>query len=134
MRELIKELKREKTIFIASHLLFEINETCDKVALIDRGKLLAFDSLDKLENVFASERIQVEVLMPLETGKLESIERIQGVKKVTASGNLMFIDFKGGKEMQAKILEELVEMGVKIASFRPALGSLEEVYMRIVKE
>jgi len=134
MRELIKELKREKTIFIASHLLFEINETCDKVALIDRGKLLAFDSLDKLENVFASERIQAEVLMPLETGKLESIERIQGVKKVTASGNLMFIDFKGGKEMQAKILEELVEMGVKIASFRPALGSLEEVYMRIVKE
>jgi ABC-2 type transport system ATP-binding protein len=134
VRSLIKELKREKTVFMASHLLFEVSETCDKVALIDRGKLLAFDSIDKLESVFASERIQVEVLKPLDLGQVESIESIQGVKKVTASGTLVFVDFKGDKETQATILEGIVERGIKVTSFRPALGSLEEVYMRVVKE
>nr|MDO8133122.1 ABC transporter ATP-binding protein [Candidatus Njordarchaeum guaymaensis] len=134
VRSLIKELKREKTVFMASHLLFEVSETCEKVALIDRGKLLAFDDVQKLENVFASERIQVEVVKPLDSGQLESIESIQGVKKVTASGTLVFIDFKGDKETQASILEGLMERGIKVASFRPALGSLEEVYMRVVKE
>jgi ABC-2 type transport system ATP-binding protein len=134
VRSLIKELKREKTVFMASHLLFEVSETCDKVALIDRGKLLAFDSIDKLESVFASERIQVEVLKPLDLGQVESIESIQGVRKVTASGTLVFVDFKGDKETQATILEGIVERGIKVTSFRPALGSLEEVYMRVVKE
>ena len=134
VRSLINELKREKTIFMASHLLFEVSETCEKVALIDRGKLLAFDYLQKLESIFASERIQVEVLKPLDAGQLESVQSIQGVKKVTASGTLVFIDFKGDKETQAGILEGLIERGVKVTSFRPALGSLEEVYMRVVKE
>jgi ABC-2 type transport system ATP-binding protein len=133
VRNLIKELKSKKTIFMSSHLLFEVGETCEKVALIDRGKLLAFDYVQKLESVFTSERAQVEVLKPLDAGQLESIESVSGVKKVTASGTLVFIDFKGGREAQATILESLVNAGVKVTSFRPALGSLEEVYMHIVK-
>lgn len=133
VRNLVNELKREKTIFMASHLLFEVSETCEKVALIDRGKLLAFDYVQKLERVFASQKIQVEVLKPLEPSEVEAIESTEGVKKVAASGYIVFIDFKGDKETQAKILQALIEMNIKVASFRPALGSLEEVYMRVVK-
>ena len=133
VRSLINELKKEKTIFMASHLLFEVSETCEKVALIDRGKLLAFDYVQKLEKVFASQRIQVEVLKPLEQSEIVAMEKTEGVKKVAASGNIVFIDFKGDKETQASILQALVEMNVKVASFRPALGSLEEVYMRLIK-
>jgi ABC-2 type transport system ATP-binding protein len=133
VRSLINELKHEKTIFVASHLLFEVSETCEKVALIDRGKLLAYDYVQKLESVFASQRLQVEVLKPLEPSELEAIRSIQGVTKVIASGNTAYIDFKGDKETQSSILADLVEMSIKVASFRPALGSLEEVYMRIVK-
>jgi ABC-2 type transport system ATP-binding protein len=133
VRNLVNELKKEKTIFMASHLLFEVSETCDKVALIDRGKLLAFDYVQKLEKVFASQRIQVEILKPLEPSEISAMEQADGVKKVSASGNIVFIDFKGDKETQANILQALVEMNVKVASFRPALGSLEEVYMRLVK-
>jgi ABC-2 type transport system ATP-binding protein len=133
VRNLVNELKREKTIFMASHLLFEVSETCEKVALIDRGKLLAFDYVQKLEKVFASQKIQVEVLKPLEPSEVEAIESTEGVNKVAASGYIVFIDFKGDKETQAKILQALIEMNIKVASFRPALGSLEEVYMRVVK-
>jgi ABC-2 type transport system ATP-binding protein len=134
VRALINEVKREKTVFMASHLLFEVSETCEKVALIDKGKLLAFDYVQKLESVFSSEKVQVEVLKPLDAGQLKSLEGSQGVKNVTASGTLVQIDFKGDKETQARILEELIESGVKVTSYRPALGSLEEVYMRLVKE
>jgi ABC-2 type transport system ATP-binding protein len=133
VRNLVNELKKEKTIFMASHLLFEVSETCEKVALIDRGKLLAFDYVQKLETVFASQRIQAEVLKPLESSEISALEKTEGVKKVASSGTIVFIDFKGDKETQAKILQALVEMNVKVASFRPALGSLEEVYMRVVK-
>jgi ABC-2 type transport system ATP-binding protein len=133
VRNLINELKHEKTIFMASHLLLEVSETCEKVALIDRGKLLAFDYVEKLEHVFSSQRIQLEVLKPLEPSEVEAIRGLRGVTKVVASGNTAYIDFKGDKETQAEILSDLIEMSIKVASFRPALGSLEEVYMRIVK-
>jgi ABC-2 type transport system ATP-binding protein len=133
VRTLINELKHEKTIFMASHLLFEVSETCEKVALIDRGKLLAYDYVQKLESVFSSQRIQLEVLKPLEPSELEAIRGIPGVAKIVSSGNTAYIDFKGDKQTQAKILAELVEIPIEVVSFRPALGSLEEVYMRIVK-
>lgn len=133
VRSLINELKHEKTIFMASHLLFEVSETCEKVALIDRGKLLAYDYVQKLESVFASQKLQVEVLKPLEPSEIEAIRSIKGVTKVVASGNTAYIDFKGDKETQSSILADLIEMSIKVASFRPALASLEEVYMRIIK-
>jgi ABC-2 type transport system ATP-binding protein len=133
VRSLVNELKHEKTIFMASHLLFEVSETCEKVALIDRGKLLAFDYVEKLESIFASQRIQLEVLKPLEPSELEAIRGIRGVSKVASSGNQAYIDFKGDREVQASILADIIEMSIKVVSFRPALGSLEEVYMRIVK-
>jgi len=133
VRSLVNELKHQKTIFMASHLLFEVSETCEKVALIDRGKLLAYDYVEKLESIFASQRIQLEVLKPLEPSELEAIKGIRGVTKVVSSGNQAYIDFKGDREIQAGILADLVEMSIKVVSYRPALGSLEEVYMRVVK-
>lgn len=51
-RELLKEVRKEKTVFFASHLLTEVVQVCDKVALIDRGRLLVYDRIAHLERKY----------------------------------------------------------------------------------
>ena len=52
VREIFKEARKEKTIFFASHLITEVVQVCDKVALIDRGRLLVYDSIPHLKRKY----------------------------------------------------------------------------------
>jgi len=52
IREILKEARKEKTVFFASHMLAEVVQVCDKVALIDRGRLLVYDSIARLRKKY----------------------------------------------------------------------------------
>lgn len=52
MREILKEARKEKTVFFASHMLAEVVKVCDKIALIDRGRLLVYDSIARLRRKY----------------------------------------------------------------------------------
>jgi len=61
-REIIEEVGREKTVFFASHQLVEVSQICNQVAIIDHGKLLAYDSITQLEGKYQSlERAYLEL-------------------------------------------------------------------------
>jgi len=61
-REIIEEMGKEKTVFFASHQLVEVAQICEKVAIIDRGKLLAYDSVVEMEKKYQSlERAYLEL-------------------------------------------------------------------------
>ncbi|MFQ6129327.1 MAG: ABC transporter ATP-binding protein [Candidatus Hadarchaeaceae archaeon] len=52
VREILKEARKEKTVFLASHLITEVIQVCDKVALIDHGHLLVYDSIPRLKRKY----------------------------------------------------------------------------------
>lgn len=52
VREILKKAKKEKTVFLASHLIIEVVQVCDKVALIDHGHLLVYDSIPRLKRKY----------------------------------------------------------------------------------
>ena len=136
MREIIKAMIKEgKTAFLASHMLHEIQETCDKVALLDKGRLLAYDSISNLENLFKARKIQVDLLQPLKPSEIDKIKGIERVRMVTAEGKSIIISFDGAEAEQAHLLTTLVkEMKVSVTSFRPSIEALEDVYLQLIKE
>jgi ABC-2 type transport system ATP-binding protein len=74
IREYLRLLKNEnKTILISSHLLNELREVCDKVALINQGTLMGFDTLDNLERKFKIKVILCEILEPIPQEKAENL-------------------------------------------------------------
>lgn len=148
IRNFIKQLKNQgKTIFLSSHQLHEISEVADRVAIINHGKLIAFDTVDNLEAKAKKSVIQFELLNS--KGKEEEIEqKIEGImknieeidkeRKVVrfnkASGNYE-IYFDGNRTNQAKILKSLIESGLEITEFSvPKTGLLETLYLELVKE
>jgi len=136
IREIIKAIVKEgKTVFLASHMLHEIQETCDSVALLNKGKLLAYDSIANLENVFKAKKIYVELLRPLEPKQIGKIEKLENVRAVSTGEKSLTISFEGGEAEQAELLAKLVkDVGVQVVSFKPSLEVLEEVYLQLVKE
>ena len=72
IRKYIRELQNQgKTIFVASHMLYEISEVCDKIALINRGKIIAFDSIENLEKKLKTNELKIRLLNEIPTEKLD---------------------------------------------------------------
>lgn len=136
MREIINGMVKEgKTVFLASHMLHEVRETCDRVALLDKGKLLAYDRIDNLEVIFKARRIHVELLQPLAPSQIDKIRKMEKVRMVTAEEKGLTIGFEGAESEQAQLLAVLVkEMNLSVVSFSPSLEALEEVYLQLIKE
>lgn len=136
MRNLLKEMvKKDKTIFLASHMLYEVQEVCDTVALINRGKLLVYDKVERLEKFFKAQTIEVDLLQSPTSKQFEKVKKLESVKSYSAGKNRMKINFDGGKVAQAKLLRALVEdIRLQVASFKPSVAALEELYLHLVEE
>lgn len=139
VRDIVKGLKsRNRLIFMSSHLLAEVSEICDEVAMIDHGKLLVYDTLPNVTAKFSGDTNVVEVglLTPIDpTFIASSVSKIAGV--VTAErmdDRNLKIRYSGGLQAQAQILSDLVEMKVAVLSYRPAASALEDVYLNLIKE
>jgi ABC-2 type transport system ATP-binding protein len=134
VREIIKGLiKTDITVLMSSHLLYEVQEICDKVAIIDRGVLLTYDSV---ANLAAGHELTVTIntLEPITPPEFKAIEALPGVTSVKRTETLALkVSFSGGPEAQFRVLRGILNTGVKVASYMP-LHAVEDVYLQLVPE
>ena len=139
VREIIKSLKNKKRlIFMSSHILSEISDVCDEVAMIDHGKLIAYDTIANVAaKVTGGENVvEVELRHPIEPGLMDKINAaFQGVESAEKKGERSFrITFNGGVDAQERILAGIVKMNVGIISYKPASSELEDAYLKLIKD
>ncbi len=134
IKQIIKSLKNDgKTIFMSSHLLPETQEICDKVALIDKGRLLHFDRMDLLNNSENS-TILIEFINAIEDNQLSTISKLNGVLDVKIESNGLVIEFDGRDEQKAELLKSIEDLGFKVTSFRTVDSKLESLYLKLVTD
>jgi ABC-2 type transport system ATP-binding protein len=139
VRDIVKSLKKEgKLIFMSSHLLSEVTEICDEVAMIDHGKLLVYDSLANVSSRFSSNSSLVEVTLarPIEAEALKSrVSSLRGVTSVESLDSRNFrLGIAGGAEAQERLLGDLVSMKIGVISFKDASLALEDAYLNLIKD
>ena len=139
VRDIIKSLKNKKRlIFMSSHLLSEVSDVCDEVAIIDHGKLIVYDTLSNVtakvsggDNVVEIElrnTVDVELVNTM-TAKLLYIANVE-----KSDCNTFRIKFAGGLDTQEKLLADLVKMKIGIVSYKPASSALEGAYLSLIKD
>jgi len=154
VREILKELQKTgKTIFLASHMLYEISEVCDKIALINRGALLEFDTISKLEKKLKMHEINCLLLDAIEPQDLGSILSILEDKLKSylidvpaysdQQHHILYdpsiqgfkILYDGKDETQNQILTTIIkETHLKVTSFyTPKTSLLERIYIDLIK-
>jgi ABC-2 type transport system ATP-binding protein len=136
VRDVIKALgKGGTTVFMSSHLLYEVQETCQSVALINKGKLLMYDDLDRITLWRKGGRVEVEALPPIAPEIIERARALAGVKSVQGpEGNRLILDLEGGDEERAALLRQLLGWGLRVRSFKDVEMPLESLYLELVKE
>ncbi len=134
IRELLKELQRlGKTIMISSHILSELGEFCNKVGIIERGKLLVVGTMEELiarARVHAVIHVQVVADQGLAARLLQEDPRIA---KVEEAGNQLLVTLQDPAMHHAFIVERLVSRGLAIHSVTPEQIKLEDVFLRLTK-
>jgi len=135
IRELLKELQRlGKTIMVSSHILSELGEFCNKLGIIERGKLVVCGSItDLMARARTHPVLHVRVIGEVAPAK-DALERDGRVRNVTvASDGELLVTLSDVEVHHHFLLEVLINAGVKIDSLTPQQLKLEDVFLRLTK-
>ena len=141
VRDIVRSLKqRNRLVFMSSHLLNEVSEICDEVAMIDHGKLLVYDTLAHVTDRFAHDGgesvVQVELVRDIDDqvirGQISSLAGVGSVEKLNPRN--LRIKFSGGQEEQARLLTDLVALKIGMLSYHPSASTLEDTYLNLIKD
>ncbi len=136
VREIIRGLKRKRyTIFMSSHLLGEVQETCDRAALIDKGKLLVYDSIENLKGLSKIGKIEVVTVTDAGDALLATVRGQSGVRAVDrVNGRTFIVTFEGNEAERAELLKSVQATGTAVSGFASVGLPLEMMYMDLIKE
>jgi len=134
IKELLKTLRdMGKTILISSHILSELGDMCNKIAIIERGELLtAGDFQEILQSVRQTREIRLLVLDGSDKAA-EILKDRPGIINVDRSGNEFHMESNLGQAQLAELLSELVQNGVQVVFFSEVMGTLEDVFLHVTK-
>jgi len=137
VRDIVKSLKgKQRLIFMSSHLLSEVSDVCDEVAMIDHGKLIVYDTIANVTSKFSGGNNVVEVglVRPVDSKiVVKTIAAFPGVinaEKIDDKN--LKISFNGGLDVQERLLNDIVRLNIGVISYKPASSELEEAYLKLI--
>ena len=135
IRELIKSLGGDHTVILSSHILPEVTATCERIIVINNGKIAAEDTIEGLSLKMKGGLIySLEVKNPIEKG-MQAIRAIAGVKSVNGVGHKWVVELNPhGGEIRDQIVAAAVESGAGVFEFSSEKISLEEIFLQLTTE
>jgi len=136
-RDLIRGLAGDHTIILSTHILSEVEQTCDHVIIITKGRLVATDTVQNLtRRLRGSEAIAVEIEASDPGAVHRRLEQVAGVSRVvharTSDGRHAFeVESLQGRNVRGDLARAVVEAGWNLQEMRPVALSLEEVFLEL---
>ncbi|HEY4364838.1 MAG TPA: ATP-binding cassette domain-containing protein [Bryobacteraceae bacterium] len=142
-RDLIKELAGEHTIILSTHILPEVEHSCDHVIIIAKGKLVATDTVANLTSrLHGAEVVAIEVIAKDGAGDgfagqvQQKLERVDGVSRVLSEeirdGRARFkVESLQGRQVRPELARAVIESGWNLNELRSVGLSLEEIFLQL---
>ena len=138
IRNLIKSLRKNHTVFISSHILSEISQMCQKVIIINKGKVVAIDTPNNLENKIARNSIVINIEDPNENiekikEKIPEIIEIKFINKLEKDIKQYEIFVKENADIRKKLFEILPQENISILELKNSEVGLEEAFIKLIE-
>lgn len=143
-RDLIKSLAGDHTIILSTHILPEVEQTCQQVIIINKGKLVATDSVSNLQSrARGAESMLVEVGSrdgALDNATVQTrLEKVAGVSRATfkekrKNGSTFEVENRKGNFSPGDVARAVVQAGWDLNELRPGAVSLEEIFLQLTRE
>lgn len=140
VRKLIKDLAGEHTIILSTHILPEVEMTCDRVVIINRGKIAAIDTTSNLTTQLkGGERVRVVVRgggngLPGSLSALEGVSRVEREGEAGDDLSAFMIESEQGTDLRPEIAARIVKDGFDLLELRAVSLSLEDIFMQLTTE
>jgi len=139
IRNLIKKLGKNHTVILSSHILSEVSQICDKVIIINKGKLVAIDTPQNLENK-VSKDAALYITVEDEQNNIDKIkEKIQQIKEIKLLKELedktkqYVITVEKNEDIRKQLSLELAKENITIFEMKKADATLEDAFMKIIE-
>lgn len=151
IRNLIKELGKEHTVILSTHILPEASMTCERIIVIDQGRLTGSISLDngrvtsvqmitgEKTQISDTKKLYVELMAEPEIKEL--LQSIPNVLNVQITSDLpddhqlgLYVDYSSDFDVRPEIASQIVESGGNLLEMRPVEMTLEEAFLRLTSE
>jgi len=134
IRDLMKTLKKDRTVFLSSHLLYEVEQIVDTVILINKGQILAFDDMNKIQQMLKATQIKVKFLETIDELTFKKIENLNEIQSIIRDNNALMLSYDGSEKSAAIILDFLVkDLNLKVTIFHPLEKGLETFYIELIE-
>ncbi len=133
IRQLIKGLSGEHTVILSSHILPEIEQTCERVVIINEGKVVAEDTVENLTNRMRGvQRINLQVEGDQDAVKkaLQSIDAIQKMN-VTMKDNVCEVEVESPQDIRKDLARVIVNNGLGLLELSTERFTLEEIFLHL---
>ncbi len=135
VRDLIREIGREKTVLLSTHILSEAQQVCNRVLIINRGQIVAEDTPERLRwRLQGGERVVLRVRGDDAVSLASLVEAVDGVDGVFPQDGGV-VEFTAQDEaVRAAVARAVVQAGLDLLEMRPLGMSLEEIFLHLVRE
>ncbi|SHJ12696.1 protein involved in gliding motility GldA [Mesonia phycicola] len=131
IRELIKKIGKEKTIFLSTHIMQEVEAVCDRVIIINKGEIVADKKLKDLKED-DEQIVVVEFDYRVETVALQRLPQLKEVKNTV--GFVYELTFESSKDMRSVVFDFAHDSGLKILQLHQKHKNLEELFRDLTQK
>jgi ABC-2 type transport system ATP-binding protein len=135
VRNVIREIGKERTVLLSTHILSEAQQLCDRVLIINKGKIVAEDTPANLQaSLIGSERGMLRVRGEADD-LIDPIRKIKGITNVQPKEDgVLEFQFAPGQDVRANVARTTVEAGYDLLEMRPIGMSLEDIFLQLTRE
>ena len=129
IRELIKEIATDRSVLLSTHILSEVQATCDHIKMIEEGQLVFAGTMDEFNNYIQPNSFVVVLKNP---PRMTELEHVPGVSRVEAINSKSFrVWFDTDDDVTARMVHESVSRGWELSEVSVERSSLDEVFARL---
>jgi ABC-2 type transport system ATP-binding protein len=132
IRTVIKNVGKDKTVFLSTHIMQEVEAICDRVIIIDNGKIVTDKKLDKLVSEEKEQIIEVEFDKAIDETLLVNLEHIKTYKNT--ADNIWLLTFNTVEDMRSKVFDFAQDNGLKTLQISLKSKNLEQIFREKTKK
>jgi ABC-2 type transport system ATP-binding protein len=135
IRNVIREIGKDRTVLLSTHILTEAQQICDRVLIINKGKIVTEDTPENLQSrLVGAQRVVLRVRGDSD-GLSARVAKVKGVRSVESKtdGSVEF-EFGAGEDARPQVAKAVVQAGYELLELRPLGLSLEEIFLELTRD
>ncbi len=135
VRNLIRNMGKQRTVLLSTHILSEAQQICDRVLIINKGRIIAEDTPQNLQSrLVGSERASLRVRGDSD-GLTQIVQKVKGVRHIsTQPDGVLEFQFSPGQDVRPQVAKAVVGAGFELLELRPIGMSLEEIFLELTRD